>query len=76
MKIIIAIILVGVFVVWGFNYGIQKQEISECMVWQEYAHEFETFYLTKWQSQQCARYNINVPSYPEQNHNNYFIQES
>lgn len=42
------------------NGSFDRQEIGECHKWQTWATEYKDFYLTSWQSDQCAAHNITV----------------
>ena len=40
--------------------GADKNEISECKKWQEYAAQYEGFYLVQWQADQCKAHSIQI----------------
>ena len=42
------------------NAGIQKYEKVECKRWALQATTFESYYITQWQADQCARYGIEI----------------
>ncbi len=41
----------GVFII--MKAGLEAHEIQECIKWQEHAKEFQGFYITNWQDEQC-----------------------
>lgn len=61
-KTIIAavIIVLAVLFVWQFNIALTKSAKVDCLQWQAQAQEFNQFYLTKWQSEQCKSVGIIV----------------
>ncbi len=42
------------------NISIEKSEKQECATWQDYAKEYQGFYLTKSESDQCNNWGIKV----------------
>ncbi len=40
--------------------GLEAHEKHECLMWQEQAEQFDGFYLTNWQKEQCSARGINV----------------
>lgn len=45
---------------WTLKTGIERGEKAECLTWQSEATQFAGYFLTKWQADQCAHYNIKV----------------
>lgn len=52
-------VIIGAVVFIGIKRNNVK-EVSECHHWQEEAAQFDTFYLVKWQADQCASHNITI----------------
>ncbi len=42
------------------NAGVKLHEISECLTWEKHAEEYQLFYLTEWQDQQCRHHGIEI----------------
>lgn len=61
MKALI-IVLYFLLMVAALNFGLNRSEASECRTWAQYAQDNSSFYLTHWQSAQCARHEIPVPA--------------
>jgi hypothetical protein len=38
--------------------GVKKQERAECLKWQVEAEQYQGYYLTDWQIEQCGAHNI------------------
>lgn len=57
IKIIVAIIALFLF---GelLMYGLNKQEIHECLEWRRDSYIYESFYMSDWQSEQCNAHDI------------------
>lgn len=63
MNILIKIMyLVSLFVIFTLTikYGFDKSEIVECKKWQKQAEQYELFYITQYQNQQCLAHNLVV----------------
>ena len=63
MKVFIGLALTSLLSVLIFTValtGISRTEVMECISWQEDAEEFEYFFLTNWQAQQCLAHGIEV----------------
>lgn len=41
-----------------FGEGMKREEIVECNKWEKQAETFPSFYLTKWQDDQCRAHGI------------------
>lgn len=59
---IIVIALAAVFILMFIflGRGFDGQEKFECYQWQSQAKNYDNFYLAKWQSEQCQRWNIKI----------------
>lgn len=63
----LVIIMGSFFIIYVFVSSISdamdKDEINECRQWQEYAAQFDGFYLVQWQKDQCDAHSviINAP---------------
>lgn len=40
--------------------GTNNSEKAECKKWQEYAAQYEGFYLVQWQADQCKAHSIQI----------------
>ena len=62
MKIIIitTVSLAILFLCLIVEQGIRKTEDIECIKWQGYQAEFESFYMTDWQLEQCADFDFGI----------------
>lgn len=56
----IVVLVVGLVAMFIFEHGVEKAEKAECLKWQDYAHQFESFYLTQAEKQQCDRYQVEI----------------
>lgn len=56
----IIIVVVATLFVWVGNIAMTKSAKVDCLQWQAQAQEFNQFYLTKWQSEQCKSVGIIV----------------
>lgn len=58
----ILILLLGAAIVGLYlaEVGIQKYERVECGGWAWEASEYEGYYITQWQADQCASYDIEI----------------
>lgn len=54
---IVIVSLVGVFV-WAVLIGLNKQDRVDCITWENQAKEFQGFFLTKAQDEQCRALGI------------------
>jgi len=54
--IVVLFVGLGALVVDGWN----RNEIVECITWQNQAKEYSGFFLTEWQYQQCKAHNIYI----------------
>jgi hypothetical protein len=52
--------LLGFLLVKGIETAIDTHETWECYKWQQQAKEFELFYLTDWQQEQCDYHGIEI----------------
>lgn len=41
-----------------FNMGMDNNEVVECESWKSQAAEFDQFFMTRWQDQQCRSHGI------------------
>lgn len=46
--------------VFIINVGMNKSEIVDCYKWKKQASEYPSFYLLRWQADQCKAHNINI----------------
>ncbi len=60
MKTTIIVILAIVAFSFISLRGIENTERAECIKWQEQAKEIQDYWITKWQADQCEKYNIKV----------------
>lgn len=44
--------------VWLLDKGMSKQEIVDCNLWVAQSQEFRSFFITKWQDDQCRAHGI------------------
>lgn len=51
---------VGIAFVAALMYGSNKQEIVDCNTWAEQATQYQGFYITHWQAEQCEAHHITV----------------
>lgn len=56
----VLMILLVVFSAFAFFFGTSMQDRADCGLWANQATEYPGFYITKWQAQECAYYNIPV----------------
>jgi hypothetical protein len=56
----ILMFLLGFLLVKGIETAIDTHETWECYKWQQQAKEFELFYLTDWQQEQCDYHGIEI----------------
>lgn len=58
------ITLVWLVVITGFYWFMSgtfdRMEIAECLKWQAEAQEFENYYITPWQKDQCNYHDIKI----------------
>jgi hypothetical protein len=40
--------------------GVDRQEKSECLKWQDEATKYPDYYLTAWQKEQCDHWGIQI----------------
>ena len=59
MTIVVLAALIGAGI-WALNYGVNKQEVVDCLTWQQQADVYPAFYLLKWQKDQCDAHHITV----------------
>jgi len=59
MKILLTILSV-IAIYFTFSVALHRQEVHECLTWQEQAEQYPAFYLTDWQEEQCKSVNIYV----------------
>ena len=52
--------IVGLVAVFIFEYGVERIEKAECLKWQDYGHQYQSFYLTQAEKEQCDRYGIEI----------------
>lgn len=57
---IAAIALATIAFAAALNAGLNKQEEVDCYTWQKQAKEYQNFYLTTWQAEQCEAHGIEV----------------
>lgn len=57
------------FIVWliftlafgsAIVYALNKQEVIDCLKWQNEAQEYSDYYLLDWQSAQCEAHGIKI----------------
>lgn len=56
MVVMIAIVFAGIFS--ALNEGIKKSEKNECVKWENQSKEYQKWYSTDWQKEQCQNYGI------------------
>ena len=54
------ILIVGLGALFVFELGVEKQEKSECLKFQDQALNFPNFYLTQHEKDQCDRWEIKI----------------
>ena len=59
IKYIFAFVLFVAFL-FILNMGMNKNEVVECLKWQNQASEYPSFYLLQWQRDQCEAHNISI----------------
>ena len=61
-NLVIAVIAISILVtsISAISYGISRHEKAECRKWQWQATQYSGYYLTKWQADQCAHYQIKI----------------
>lgn len=57
---IIGVILLIISFGFLFNYGLNKNEKYECLVWLQQSKEFKGYYFTDWQLAQCKAHEIDL----------------
>ena len=45
---------------WIMLIGFDRTEVVECLKWQNEAKEYQKYYLTAWQDEQCRAHSIVV----------------
>jgi len=60
MKYFIWGLVIMAFLGFIFSKGLARHEIVECEKWVKQSEEYELFYSTSWQKEQCLMYNINL----------------
>lgn len=55
-----ALILLATATFFGMGEGLNRHEVAECLEWQQWADEYQGFYLTEWQKAQCDHYEITI----------------
>ena len=60
VKVIASIIGLIIFMFFLFSEGIERHELVECEKRVKQSEEYEFFYSTSWQKEQCSMYNINL----------------
>lgn len=63
MKNIMTIVVLAALaagMAWAIGYGENKQEVVDCLTWQQQAKDYPAFYLTSWQKKQCDAHHITV----------------
>lgn len=58
LSFVVAVLLVLLAI--AFLYGINKQEVVDCLTWQQHSQELPKFYITQWQKAQCDAHHITV----------------
>lgn len=53
-----AIVVLAAGAFWCMNVAADRNETSECDIWMVQAKAFPSFYLTKWQDEQCRAHGI------------------
>jgi hypothetical protein len=56
----LGILALSALFIWGMEQGFDRQEVVECNQWKAQAAEFENFYLTGWQADQCEAHGITI----------------
>ena len=56
--IVLACLLAGLGLI--ANKGLARHEELECQQWQQNSKEYQNWYSTKWQQQQCLNYGIEL----------------
>ena len=54
--------IISLIIMFGFvlNYGWNKQEEHECLVWAQQSKQFAGYYFTSWQLAQCEAHEIDL----------------
>lgn len=58
LSFVVAVLLVLLAI--ALLYGINKQEVADCLTWQAQSKEYPEFYITQWQKAQCDAHYITV----------------
>jgi len=53
----VAILIIGIVTLAN---SITKTERVECMTWEQESHQYQGWYATDWQKEQCATYGIKI----------------
>ena len=48
----LGVLLIAFFMIWFF-YAVEKGEELECKKWEQQAIDYEGFFYTDWQKEQC-----------------------
>jgi len=59
VSILVAIIFCGM-IIWSADKAMQRTEEYDCNKWSQEADQYENYYQTDWQVEQCNRYNITI----------------
>lgn len=61
-KVIITLTVIALIVLffWAIGTGLDRQAKADCETWRNQANEFEGFYLTQWQKDQCDAVGVEV----------------
>ena len=66
MDFMIKSIILSAFIIAAllllFSKAVSKQERLECQQWQAQAEQFPSYYLTRWQAEQCQHYGVEIDS--------------
>lgn len=61
-KLIIILTVIALIVLFfgALVVGLDRQAKADCETWRNQAEEYEAFYLTKWQKEQCDAVGVEV----------------
>jgi hypothetical protein len=59
LKFFTALAFLGVFT-YVLYIGVQRNEVQECLEWEQQAKDFAHFYATSWQVEQCKAHGITL----------------
>ena len=57
---IVLIVVIALFFVRFLDAGIKKHERAECLRWQQESQQYEGWYSSSWQREQCKQFDIGL----------------